>query len=139
VAGDFKQAFARVPVLQPNQVVSQMIRWFEAGKSLGVIIPIPSQEQAAKEKWGALNYRAVTYSIPMTAERVDPEFSKWLEANKENFQTLLFDCTGYPLTLINEVRKLASCKVFSTDELLTTAIQAYTSTGSRQLDKYSNE
>ncbi|RXT07105.1 AroM family protein [Ammoniphilus sp. CFH 90114] len=124
-AGDFNQASARVPVIQPNQVVPQMIRWYEPGRNLGLMIPIANQEQAAREKWKAHGYDVFTRSVPMNTNRMDEELLDWLDQHKEKFATLLFDCTGYPLSLVQEVREVTSSTVFSTDELLVDAIQAY--------------
>lgn len=122
-AGDFNLN-SKITIFQPNKIVPLFIQSFTSLKELGVVIPVEDQADAATRKWNQYGFKSHSIAISMNSKELDDyQWERWI--NIGNFNTIIFDCTGYMPDIIQQAKKMTNKKVFGTDELLMKVMEAY--------------
>lgn len=92
-AGGFPDFGCPVPLLLPGRVVPAVAAAMSRSRRIGVVVPIRSQEEAARAKWEADGFSVcVTSASPFRSEEMD----RAVEAVTEpTLELIVLDCMGH--------------------------------------------
>lgn len=122
-AGDF-EIDSKIPILQPNRLTPFYMNQFTKKNTLGIVIPIDNQQNAAHKKWAKYGFKSNTLTVSMDAISLNYDYwNAWDE--DQAFDTILFDCAGYSPTIIKEAKRLTKKQVYGTDELIQSTIKTF--------------
>ena len=126
--GDFPTLRCSVPLLFPGRLLRSFVRTVLSSSEgvLGVLVPLPEQETAARQSWAALTPRVRTASFSPYVDSVRaPEACLALEG----CSVVVMDCLGYTSRHEEAVRQLLGVPVVLARTVVARAVRRLGSSG----------